>query len=131
MSLEADICLQSTETKYLEKKELNFPLKAFYFSGVLPPRTLTCAVDRHREVRRQNSGELSSPRKYVNDIVDDNAGNFSDDSLEEAVSPVNKRGSIAWEVPLGFEDEEPYYAPGSTKVIGRRRRKSTEHSNSK
>lgn len=40
--------------------------------------------------------------------------------------PVNKRSSIAWEVPL--DSDEALLTPGSTKVIGRRRRKSGSHS---
>lgn len=54
---------------------------------------------------------------------------FSDDSLEETLPPpppaCNKRSSIAWEVPL---DDDGLLTPGSTKVIGRRRRKSGSHS---
>uniref|UniRef100_A0ABD2W1M0 Uncharacterized protein n=1 Tax=Trichogramma kaykai TaxID=54128 RepID=A0ABD2W1M0_9HYME len=51
---------------------------------------------------------------------------FSDDSLEELLPPppaVSKRHSIAWELTL---DDEPVYIPGSTKVVGRRRRKSSD-----
>ena len=51
---------------------------------------------------------------------------FSDDSLEELLPPppaVGKRHSIAWEVSL---DDDPLYVPGSTKVVGRRRRKSSD-----
>lgn len=64
---------------------------------------------------------------------------FSDDSLEEMLRSVPppppppppmpplesicKRHSIAWEVSM---DEDPLYAPGSTKVVGRRRRRSSD-----
>ncbi|CAB0037946.1 unnamed protein product [Trichogramma brassicae] len=51
---------------------------------------------------------------------------FSDDSLEELLPPppaVSKRHSIAWELTL---DDEPVYIPGSSKVVGRRRRKSSD-----
>ncbi|XP_011306083.1 uncharacterized protein [Fopius arisanus] len=64
---------------------------------------------------------------------------FSDDSLEEMLRTVPppppppppmppqpsvcKRHSIAWEVSM---DEDPLYAPGSTKVVGRRRRRSSD-----
>ncbi|XP_018057607.1 PREDICTED: uncharacterized protein LOC108693260 isoform X2 [Atta colombica] len=51
---------------------------------------------------------------------------FSDDSLEELLPPpppISKRHSIAWEVSL---EDDPLYAPGSTKVVGRRRRKSSD-----
>ncbi|XP_051154098.1 uncharacterized protein LOC127277228 isoform X2 [Leptopilina boulardi] len=53
---------------------------------------------------------------------------FSDDSLEEMLPPpppISKRHSIAWEVSL---EDDPLYAPGSTKVVGRRRRKSSDMS---
>lgn len=57
---------------------------------------------------------------------------FSDDSLEEMLPPpppvANKRSSIAWEVPL--DQEDPLMTPGSTKVVGRRRRKSVDNSHS-
>ncbi|XP_066909796.1 uncharacterized protein [Halyomorpha halys] len=78
----------------------------------VPPRTVATAGDRHREVRREDPA-------------------FSDDSLEDVPPPpppTSKRGSIAWEVPL--DDEEALYTPGSTKVIGRRRRRSTDRSSS-
>lgn len=75
--------------------------------------------------------------------VDDETA-FSDDSLEgsEQVEVINApqraqlveadkvvlspghRGSIAWEVPL----DDALMAPGSTKVVGRRRRHSNERS---
>lgn len=63
----------------------------------------------------------------LSELADDE--HFSDDSLEEALPPpppvCNKRSSIAWEVPL---DDEGLLTPGSTKVVGRRRRKSGSHS---
>lgn len=74
---------------------------------------------------------MASPRRIINSYGEEDPTNFSDDSLEESLPPpppVTKRGSIAWEVPLGFDDEDPLLTPGSTKVIGRRRRRSTEHS---
>ncbi|KAK6623180.1 hypothetical protein RUM43_009032 [Polyplax serrata] len=98
-------------------------------TGPLPPRTLACALDKHREVRRQTEDpEDRTVFATVDVMVEDNGGNFSDDSLEDSLPPASKRGSIAWEVPLGFESEETYLTPGSTKVIGRRRRKSTDYS---
>ncbi|KAK9510421.1 hypothetical protein O3M35_005212 [Rhynocoris fuscipes] len=84
-------------------------------SDRLPPRTVPTAAEKHREV------QLTDP-------------NFSDDSLEEVPPPPpppvppSKRGSIAWEVPI--DDDEALYTPGSTKVIGRRRRRSTDRSSS-
>lgn len=95
-------------------------------------------VERHREVRRRNESEdLSSSDiepegvlRPLSELADDER--FSDDSLEEMLPPpppaCNKRSSIAWEVPLDGED--PLLTPGSTKVVGRRRRKSGENSHS-
>lgn len=100
----------------------------------VPPRTIPTALERHREVRRHGSEDnLSSDMEEaalrpLSELADDE--HFSDDSLEEMLPPppppaVNKRASIAWEVPL---DDDPLLTPGSTKVIGRRRRKSGSHS---
>ncbi|XP_039279585.1 uncharacterized protein LOC111059742 isoform X2 [Nilaparvata lugens] len=112
----------------------------------LPPRTLPTAMDRHREVRRRVGGGGDEPAegggeaitqqlRIVTESCDDDAANFSDDSLEELLPPppppppppLTKRGSIAWEVPLDGDDEA-LLTPGSTKVIGRRRRRSTDRS---
>lgn len=96
-------------------------------------------IERHREVRRSNESEenLSSSDieqegalRPLSELADDER--FSDDSLEEMLPPpppaCNKRSSIAWEVPL--DEEDPLLTPGSTKVVGRRRRKSGENSHS-
>lgn len=71
---------------------------------------------------------------------------FSDDSLEDipppppppevAEEPVSKRGSIAWEVPLDqdplpLDSPEALLTPGSTKVVGRRRRRQSTENSSK
>lgn len=99
----------------------------------VPPRTIPTAIERHREVRRRGSEDnLSSDLdenalRPLSELADDE--HFSDDSLEEMLPPpppMNKRSSIAWEVP--FDNEEALLTPGSTKVIGRRRRKSGSHS---
>ncbi|KAF2880557.1 hypothetical protein ILUMI_25618 [Ignelater luminosus] len=100
----------------------------------VPPRTVPTAVERHREVRRHGSEDnLSSDLEEsalrpLSELADDE--HFSDDSLEEMLPPpppvTNKRSSIAWEVPLDSDD--PLLTPGSTKVVGRRRRKSGSHS---
>ncbi|KAL1124345.1 hypothetical protein AAG570_000974 [Ranatra chinensis] len=74
-------------------------------AGRVPPRTLATAGERHRDA------------------------NFSDDSLDEVPPPPPPpppQASIAWEVPL--DDDDALYTPGSTKVIGRRRRRSTDRS---
>ncbi|XP_060516560.1 uncharacterized protein LOC132696039 isoform X2 [Cylas formicarius] len=100
----------------------------------VPPRTIPTALERHREVRRHGSEDnLSSDLEETNnlrplsELADDE--HFSDDSLEDALPPppplCNKRSSIAWEVAF---DDEALLTPGSTKVIGRRRRKSGSHS---
>ncbi|CAH1113810.1 unnamed protein product [Psylliodes chrysocephalus] len=102
----------------------------------MPPRTVPTAVERHREVKRHGSEDnLSSDLdetqalRPLSELADDE--HFSDDSLEEEILPpppppaCNKRASIAWEVPL---DDEALLTPGSTKVIGRRRRKSGSYS---
>ncbi|CAH1997139.1 unnamed protein product [Acanthoscelides obtectus] len=106
----------------------------------LPPRTVpTTAAERHREVKRHGSEDnLSSDLddgpgvlRPLSELADDE--HFSDDSLEEALPPppppvCNKRASIAWEVPLDDEALLTPVVPGSTKVIGRRRRKSGSYS---
>ncbi|XP_075213159.1 uncharacterized protein LOC142319586 isoform X2 [Lycorma delicatula] len=100
----------------------------------IPPRTLPTAVERHREVCRrvgdEPDGEATSPLRIVTEMADDDVANFSDDSLEELLPPpppASKRSSIAWEVPLDL-DNDALLTPGSTKVIGRRRRRSTDRS---
>lgn len=100
----------------------------------VPPRTIPTAIERHREVRRHGSEDnLSSDLEEsalrpLSELADDE--HFSDDSLEEMLPPpppvANKQSSIAWEVPLDGDD--PLLTPGSTKVVGRRRRKSGSHS---
>lgn len=79
------------------------------------------------------SSDLEEPvggLRPLSELADDER--FSDDSLEEMLPPpppvCNKRSSIAWEVPL--DQEDPLLTPGSTKVVGRRRRRSGEHSHS-
>ncbi|XP_053600356.1 uncharacterized protein LOC128669079 isoform X2 [Plodia interpunctella] len=101
----------------------------------IPPRTLAGSMERHREVCRGSSEDMTEEekRRGLNRSNDDE--HFSDDSLEEAFPPPppavttpSKRNSIAWEVSLDGDD--PLLTPGSTKVIGRRRRKSGDHSHS-
>ncbi|CAG9862701.1 unnamed protein product [Phyllotreta striolata] len=98
----------------------------------MPPRTVPTVVERHREVKRHGSEDNlssdldeTSALRPLSELADDE--HFSDDSLEEMPPPpppppvCDKRASIAWEVPL---DDDALLTPGSTKVIGRRRRKS-------
>lgn len=103
----------------------------------LPPRTVPGVLERHRGVRRhitsqeENSDAPALPcvdykdDADVEDEEDEERANFSEDSLEELPQPATKRSSIAWEVSL---DDDPLLTPGSTKVIGRRRRRSGDHS---
>ncbi|GLH07440.1 Uncharacterized protein GBIM_12894, partial [Gryllus bimaculatus] len=117
------------------------PLAARLPPPWLPPRTVPGVLERHRGVRRHPSQEDGSPellppppprvdyegeraRDDADDEEDERA-NFSEDSLEELPMPATKRSSIAWEVPL---DDDPLLTPGSTKVVGRRRRRSGDHS---
>ncbi|XP_065164695.1 LOW QUALITY PROTEIN: uncharacterized protein [Atheta coriaria] len=99
----------------------------------VPPRTVPSVLERHREVRRRGSednlsSDLEEPGlRPLSELADDE--HFSDDSLEEMLPPpplVNKRASVAWEVPL--DNDETYGTPGHAKVIGRRRRKSGSQS---
>ncbi|XP_017786394.1 PREDICTED: uncharacterized protein LOC108569380, partial [Nicrophorus vespilloides] len=100
----------------------------------VPPRTVPSAAEKHREVRRRGSEDTLScdlddqqPLRTLRELGDDE--HFSDDSLEEMLPPpppVNKRASIAWEVPI--DNEDGFMTPGSTKVIGRRRHKSGSQS---
>lgn len=81
-----------------------------------------------RRTPEEDNGELAS-LKPLAESTDDPA-TFSDDSLEELLPPpppTSKRSSIAWEVPFDLDDEA-LMTPGSTKVVGRRRRKSTDRS---
>lgn len=69
----------------------------------------------------------------MTESTEEDPANFSDDSLEELLPPpppASKRSSIAWEVPFDLDDEA-LMTPGSTKVVGRRRRKSTDRSSEK
>ena len=119
----------------------HFPPPWLLRPGPLPPRTLPGAIERHREVRRRGSGdggdgsgcggeEPCPPLRTLDELTDDDHANFSDDSLEELLPPplTSKRNSIAWEVPLGVDDTDPLLTPGSTKVVGRRKRRSGDHS---
>lgn len=92
------------------------------------------AFDRRRELQRRTPDtekvEDPPPLKTLVELMDDDHTNFSDDSLEELLPPpplASKRSSIAWDVPFDL-DEEALMTPGSTKVVGRRRRKSTDRS---
>lgn len=103
----------------------------------MPPRTVPTVLDRHREVRRCTVDNDEAVLNTVQEIVDEDPANFSDDSLEDvppppppppvSLQPQNKRGSIAWEVSLE-SDNEALMIPGSAKVVGKRQRKSTDHS---
>lgn len=105
------------------------------YGGQVPPRTVPTVLDRHREVRRCTVDSEETVLNTVQETVDEDPANFSDDSLEDALPPPppaslmpqNKRGSIAWEVSLE-SDNEALMIPGSTKVVGKSHRKSIDHS---
>ncbi|XP_011502948.1 PREDICTED: uncharacterized protein LOC105366264 [Ceratosolen solmsi marchali] len=92
------------------------------FSGQTSDR---CSEEHYSEVYSTRNSDFSA-RNSVDFRTQSEEEHFSDDSLEELLPPpptLNKRHSIAWEVTL---DDEALYAPGSTKVVGRRRRKSSD-----
>ncbi|XP_065199630.1 uncharacterized protein LOC135831225 isoform X3 [Planococcus citri] len=111
-----------------------------YGGGQVPPRTVPTVLDRHREVRRCTVDSDESVLNTVQETVDEDPANFSDDSLEDvpppppsppsasSLQPQNKRGSIAWEVSLESDNDAAVLIPGSTKVVGKRHRKSIDHS---
>ncbi|VVD01725.1 unnamed protein product [Leptidea sinapis] len=100
----------------------------------IPPRTLAGSMERHREVCRGSTEDIMESCRLRSSSKLNDDEHFSDDSLEESLPsppPINtpsKRNSIAWEVSLDGDD--PLLTPGSTKVIGRRRRKSGDQSHS-
>lgn len=88
--------------------------------GKIPPRTLAGSMERHREVCRGSTEDLTEGYKTRGSRGNDDE-HFSDDSLEESFPPPpptattpSKRNSIAWEVSLDGDD--PLLTPGSTKV---------------
>lgn len=121
-----------------------------WLSQAMPPRTVATALDRHREVRRcaleHDGSQEEATLNTVQELADDDPANFSDDSLEDVPPPppsvaaaaaaaslalqsANKRGSIAWEVSLDSDSGEAALGTiGSTKVVGRGRKKSGEFS---
>jgi hypothetical protein len=92
------------------------------FSGRASDR---CSEERYSEAYSTRNSDFST-RNSADFRTQSEEEHFSDDSLEELLPPqqaLSKRHSIAWEVSL---DDEALYAPGSTKVVGRRRRKSSD-----
>lgn len=84
-----------------------------------------CSEERYSEIFSTRNSEFST-RNSTDFRTQSEEEHFSDDSLEELLPPppaLSKRHSIAWEVTL---DDDPLYVPGSTKVVGRRRRKSSD-----
>lgn len=113
----------------------------------LPPRTVPGAGDRHREVTRCPPAD-DEIADFSDDSLDDmclsgesqpqgtpykqQQNQQQQTKLPQIVSPqpppsvTPKRNSIAWEVPIGEMDS--LLTPGSTKVVGRRRRRSADRS---
>lgn len=84
-----------------------------------------CSEERYSEIFSTRNSDFST-RNSTDFRTQSEEEHFSDDSLEELLPPppaLSKRHSIAWEVSL---DDDPLYVPGSTKVVGRRRRKSSD-----
>lgn len=92
------------------------------FSGHTSDR---CSEERYSDMFSTRNSDFST-RNSTDFRTQSEEERFSDDSLEELLPPpppISKRHSIAWEVSL---EDDPLYAPGSTKVVGRRRRKSSD-----
>lgn len=92
------------------------------FSGRTSDR---CSEERYSDMFSTRNSDFST-RNSTDFRTQSEEEHFSDDSLEELLPPpppISKRHSIAWEVSL---EDDPLYAPGSTKVVGRRRRKSSD-----
>ncbi|XP_076300514.1 uncharacterized protein LOC143218865 isoform X1 [Lasioglossum baleicum] len=96
------------------------------------PTSDRCSEERYSDMFSTRNSDFST-RNSTDFRTQSEEERFSDDSLEELLPPpppppplpIGKRHSIAWEVSL---EDDPLYAPGSTKVIGRRRRKSSDMS---
>ncbi|XP_015601818.1 uncharacterized protein LOC107270899 isoform X2 [Cephus cinctus] len=93
------------------------------FSGRTSDR---CSEERYSDMFSTRNSDFSTRNSADFRTQSEEEEHFSDDSLEELLPPpppISKRHSIAWEVSL---EDDPLYAPGSTKVVGRRRRKSSD-----
>ncbi|XP_076236419.1 uncharacterized protein LOC143180522 isoform X2 [Calliopsis andreniformis] len=101
------------------------PIRADSSEIFSAPTSDRCSEERYSDMFSTRNSDFST--RYSTDFrTQSEEERFSDDSLEELLPPpppISKRHSIAWEVPL---EDDPLYAPGSTKVIGRRRRKSSD-----
>ncbi|XP_012220680.1 uncharacterized protein [Linepithema humile] len=89
------------------------------------PTSDRCSEERYSDLFSTRNSDFST-RNSADFRTQSEEERFSDDSLEELLPPpppISKRHSIAWEVSL---EDDPLYAPGSTKVVGRRRRKSSD-----
>lgn len=89
------------------------------------PASDHCSEERYSDLFSTRNSDFSA-RNSADFRTQSDEERFSDDSLEELLPPpppISKRHSIAWEVSL---EDDPLYAPGSTKVVGRRRRKSSD-----
>ncbi|KOC67760.1 hypothetical protein WH47_11161 [Habropoda laboriosa] len=103
----------------------SLPTRADSSERFSAPTSDRCSEERYSDMFSTRNSDFST-RNSTDFRTQSEEERFSDDSLEELLPPpppLSKRHSIAWEVPL---EDDPLYAPGSTKVIGRRRRKSSD-----
>lgn len=110
---------KSSERKNSAKRDARSDGEMLSPKTKIPPRTLAGSMERHREVCRGSSEDITDYKMRLARNNDEE--HFSDDSLEESFPPPppaattpSKRNSIAWEVSLDGDD--PLLTPGSTKV---------------
>ncbi|XP_017888856.1 dentin sialophosphoprotein isoform X2 [Ceratina calcarata] len=109
----------------LDFVSFSLPTRADSNERFSAPTSDRCSEERYSDVFSTRNSDFST-RNSTDFRTQSEEERFSDDSLEELLPPppaISKRHSIAWEVSL---EDDPLYAPGSTKVIGRRRRKSSD-----
>lgn len=109
----------------LDFVSFSLPTRADSSERFSAPTSDRCSEEHYSDMFSTRNSDFST-RNSTDFPTQSEEERFSDDSLEELLPPppaISKRHSIAWEVPL---EDDPLYAPGSTKVIGRRRRKSSD-----
>ncbi|XP_053982634.1 uncharacterized protein LOC128878448 isoform X1 [Hylaeus volcanicus] len=109
----------------LDFVSFSLPTRADSSERFSAPASDRCSDERYSDMFSTRNSDFST-RNSTDFRTQSEEERFSDDSLEELLPPpppISKRHSIAWEVSL---EDDPLYAPGSTKVIGRRRRKSSD-----
>ncbi|XP_076683970.1 uncharacterized protein LOC143376995 isoform X3 [Andrena cerasifolii] len=111
--------------RHLDFVSFSLPTRADSSERFSAPTSDRCSEERYSDMFSTRNSDFST-RNSTDFRTQSEEERFSDDSLEELLPPpppISKRHSIAWEVSL---EDDPLYAPGSTKVIGRRRRKSSD-----